>query len=156
MKRSRLFHLLILTILFQGCGPVDLFEKTTAIPGHAWSSDFIPEFELDLNDSTQTYRLFVVIRHTEKYKFNNLFVNLGIKEPGQDSAMVLRQELKLASNERWLGDGMNDIYEHRIPVGLLGDTRSLTPGKYTFTLQQIMRDDPLEHVLDVGVRVEKK
>lgn len=156
MKKSRLFPLLLLTILFQACGHIDLFEKTTAIPGHAWSSDFIPEFELELNDSSQTYKIFVVLRHTEKYKFNNLFINLGIKEPGQDSALVLRQELKLASNERWLGDGMNDIYEHRIPVGLLGETRSLTPGKYTFTLQQIMRDDPLEHVLDVGVRVEKK
>lgn len=158
MKSIRLFLLLALplTILNQGCGHIELFEKTIPIPGHAWSSGFKPEFELEINDSTQVYKLLVVIRHTEKYRFNNLFINLGIKGPGQDSAITLRHELKLASNERWLGEGMNDIYEHRIPVGLLGDTKAFTPGKYTFTLQQIMREDPLEHVLDVGIRVEKK
>jgi hypothetical protein len=29
------------------------------------------------------------------------------------------------------------------------------PGKYSFTLQQDMREDPLEHVMNVGIRVEK-
>ena len=29
-------------------------------------------------------------------------------------------------------------------------------GTYTFTISQIMREDPLEHVLNVGLRIEKK
>ena len=69
-----------------------------------------------------------------------------------------RYDLQLANNENgWLASGMDDIYEHRI---------SLTPGNenfyfrrkgdYTFTVEQIMREDPLEHVLNVGLRIEKK
>jgi len=160
MKKIRLFSLMLLAFplvfLNQACGHIELFEKTVSIPGHAWSSDFKPEFEIEISDSTSVYKLFVVLRHTEKYRFNNLFINLGIKGPGQDSTLILRHELQLATNERWLGNGINDVYEHRIPVGLLGDTKAITPGKYTFSLQQIMREDPLENILDAGIRVEKK
>lgn len=160
MKRNCLFPFLLslsfFAIITQGCKQVDLFEKTKTIPGHAWASDFKPEFTLDIKDSSSSYKLFVVLRHTEKYRYNNLFINLGIKGPGRDSALVTRHELPLATNERWLGEGMNDIYEHRIPVGFLGETSTIIPGTYTFQLEQIMREDPLEHVLDVGVRVEKQ
>ncbi len=48
---------------------------------------------------------------------------------------------------------MDDIYEHRIQ---LGSEQGLKAGNYTFTIEQIMREDPLEQVLNVGLRVEKK
>jgi len=48
---------------------------------------------------------------------------------------------------------MDDVYEHRIK---LGDPQTLKAGSYTFSLEQIMREDPLEHVYDVGIRIEKK
>ena len=61
----------------------------------------------------------------------------------------------LATNNGWLGTGMDDIYEHQLP---------LTPepiqlrkaGVYTFTIEHIMREDPLENIMDVGLRLEKK
>jgi gliding motility-associated lipoprotein GldH len=66
--------------------------------------------------------------------------------------------LPLDTNEKgWLGIGMDDIYEHRI---------ALTPpnqkfyfqksGNYTFTVEHIMREDPLQNVMNVGLRIEKK
>jgi hypothetical protein len=42
---------------------------------------------------------------------------------------------------------MDDIYEHRIE---LAETQSLKAGTYKFTLEQIMREDPLQNVLNVG------
>jgi len=48
---------------------------------------------------------------------------------------------------------MDDIYEHRVLIQ--PETKFTKPGTYSFTLEQIMRDDPLQHVLNVGVRVEK-
>lgn len=153
MKFSRI---IIIAALLAGCGNIDLYEKTVTVPGHAWESRFVPSFEFELTDSNQVYQVFTVLRHTEKYRYNNLYINLRIQGPGQDTAMLIRRELQLANNEQWLGEGMDDIYEHRIPIGLLGDARPVTPGTYRFSLEQIMREDPLEHVLDVGIRVEKK
>lgn len=62
-------------------------------------------------------------------------------------------ELQLATNEKWLASGMDDIYEHRIK---LTDPQYLKAGVYHFRVEQIMREDPLANVMDVGLRVEKK
>jgi hypothetical protein len=48
---------------------------------------------------------------------------------------------------------MDDIYEHRIP---LAPEQNLKAGTYTFTIEQIMREDPLKNVLNAGLRLEKK
>ena len=55
--------------------------------------------------------------------------------------------------QRWLGSGMDDIFEHRILIN--PQPRPLRKGTYTFTLEQDMREDPLEHILNAGIRVEK-
>ncbi|HEX2683910.1 MAG TPA: hypothetical protein VHL77_08250, partial [Ferruginibacter sp.] len=53
----------------------------------------------------------------------------------------------------WFGTGMDDIFEYRKLIQQR--TRFTRPGQYRFTLEQIMRDDPLENVMNVGLRIEK-
>ena len=67
-------------------------------------------------------------------------------------------ELPLASNEKgWLATGMDDIYEHRIALRSPLDNLNIkSPGNYKFVVEHIMREDPLENVLSVGLLVEKK
>jgi len=48
---------------------------------------------------------------------------------------------------------MDDIYEARLLIQT--GTHFRKPGDYHITLEQIMREDPLKHVLNVGIRVEK-
>ena len=151
---KRLFLMFVLyTFYLASCRTVDLYEKDIAIPGHKWKSDFKPSFIFDIKDSTRPYQFFLVMRHTEKYNYTNIYVNLYVQPPGKDSAQKIQQDLQLANNDGWLGTGMDDIYEHRIQ---LGAPQTLKTGTYTFTVEQIMREDPLEHVLDVGLRIEKK
>ncbi|HEY6505557.1 MAG TPA: gliding motility lipoprotein GldH [Chitinophagaceae bacterium] len=143
-----------LLIVFSCCTTVDLYEKSTAIPGHAWQNSFKPSFDFTIKDTTSLYQLFLVLRHTEKYRYTNIYINLYAQVPGQDSAVKIQRDLLLATNEKgWLAAGMDDIYEHRIK---LGEPEALKAGNYKFTVEQIMRDNPLQHVLDVGVRIEKK
>jgi gliding motility-associated lipoprotein GldH len=135
------------------CTTIDLYEKNVTIPKHSWSNRFKPRFSFIIKDSTVPYQVYLVLRHTEKYNYNNIWINLYSMPPG-DSVHKVRYELPLATNEKgWLGTGMDDIYEHRIP---LTNPQPLKPGEYKFTVEQIMREDPLENVLNVGLRVEKK
>jgi gliding motility-associated lipoprotein GldH len=61
-------------------------------------------------------RFFFVIRHTEKYNYNNIWINLYSQPPG-DTLHKAPYELQLATNEKgWLGTGMDDIYEQRSGV----------------------------------------
>jgi gliding motility-associated lipoprotein GldH len=155
MKRIKILLVVLAscTLYFLSCTTIDLYEKEVAIPGHQWKSSFKPGFTFTIKDTTVPYQFFFVLRHTEKYNYTNIYVNLYIKAPGADSTTKIQRSLMLADNNGWLGSGMDDIYEHRIP---LGDPQSLKAGTYTFTLEQIMREDPLEHVLNVGLRLEKK
>lgn len=145
---------LFTSYIFFSCTTIDLYEKAVAIPGHEWKSSFKPSFDFTIKDTASPYRLFLVLRHNEKYNFNNIYVNVYVNGPGQDTVQKIQQDLVLATNEKgWLGTGMDDIYDHRIQ---LGPDQSLKAGNYTFTIEQIMREDPLENVLNVGLRIEKK
>jgi gliding motility-associated lipoprotein GldH len=163
MYRSKRFAgllpvLFVCFILLTACSQVELFEKSVSIPGHAWKSSFKPSFTFSIKDTSSAYQLFLIIRHTDKYNYNNIYINLSARQPGSDSIQSGNYDLKLATNESgWLASGMDDIYEHRIlltPAGQRFYFRK--PGDYTFSVEQIMREDPLDNVLNVGLRVEKK
>ena len=156
LKKIR-FYLLVAfcsQLLASSCTTIDLYEKTVPIPGHSWQNSFRPSFDFIIKDSSALYQPFLVLRHNEKYNFNNIYINLYIQGPGQDTAQKFQLDLPLASNEKgWKASGMDDIYEHRIKLDL---PRLLKAGNYKFTVEQIMRENPLQNVLDAGIRVEKK
>ena len=144
---------LLIPVILSSCTTVDLYEKTISLPKHVWSSSLKPEFTFTIKDSTALYQVFFVIRHTEKYNYKNIWINLYSQPPG-DTLHKAPFELQLATNEKgWLASGMDDIYEHRI---ILTDAIKLNAGEYKFNIENIMREDPLQHVLNVGLRVEKK
>jgi len=147
-----LFFLVPCTWFLASCTTIDLFEKNVTIPGFKWQNSYKPEFTFVIKDTTVRYQIFLVLRHTEKYNYNNIWINLYSQPPG-DTLHKASFELQLATNEKWLGTGMDDIYEHRIK---LTDPQYLKAGVYHFMVEQIMREDPLEHVMNVGIRVEKK
>ncbi len=155
-----LFYFLLFT--FSSCTSIDLYEKTVITPGLKWDSKFKPSFTFTIKDTNALYSIFLVFRHNEKYNYNNLFFNLSYQSPG-DSVKTQRFEERLADNEKGFqlnAAAMDDIYEHRIDITkkLTGNdaARFTKSGNYTFTLQHIMREDPLMNVMNVGLRVEKK
>lgn len=153
----RFLCLLSCALLLASCQTTDLFEKTVSIPQQQWKTSYKPSFTFEIKDTTVAYQLYITFRHNDKYNFNNLWVNLYTLSPDKKSGKA-QYELPLANNEKgWLATGMDDIYEHRIALTPLNqDFRFSKAGTYTFTLEQIMREDPLMNVLNVGLRIEKK
>ena len=139
------------------CDTIDLYEKIDAIPGHEWSSSYKPQFNFTVKDTSSSYQLFITLRHNERYAFNNIWINLSAQAPGATLQTFLI-ELPLANSEKgWLGNGMDDLYDHRIPITL--DPKKLSfkrAGDYTFTIAHVMREDPLQNIMNVGLRLEKK
>ena len=158
-KPFRISYIVLLTsYLLSSCTTIDLYEKSVSIPGHSWKSSFKPSFTFTIKDTASAYQLFLILRHNDKYNYNNIYINIKTQQPGQDTMQHGRYDLVLATNEKgWLASGMDDIYEHRIP--LTPSDRPYyfkKPGDYKFTFEQIMREDPLKNVLNVGLRIEKK
>jgi gliding motility-associated lipoprotein GldH len=146
------FLSLLTCILLASCVKSDAFEKNVGIPGHEWSSSFKPLVDVTITDTISSYTLYVVLRHTDAYRYNNIWINLYTQVPGEQLRKQ-RFDLRLATDDRgWLGSGMDDIFEHRIAIAPI---RFPKPGKYTFQLEQIMRDDPLPHIMNAGIRLER-
>lgn len=158
----RYCRLIPVTLIFTGffsCTHLDFFEKSAAIPGFAWSSSYTPTISFDITDTTALYDVDLVLRHNEQYNYSNIWLALSVSTP-TDSIPPFRIEKTLATNDAgWLGTGMDDIYEHRISINQeLAEHRVSfrSPGRYTFTFRQIMREDPLRNILNVGLHIEKK
>ena len=151
--------LLLLCILcLASCTTIDLYEKNVTVPGHSWANSFKPSFTFTIKDTGSAYQLLLVLRHDEKYNYNNIYINLSAQQPGQDTMQTVRYDLPLATPEKgWLGSGMDDIYEHRIPLTPPDQQFYFKkPGTYMFSIEQIMRENPLGHVYNIGLRIEKK
>lgn len=147
------FIVLFFYMLLVGCATNDLFERTERFPAHEWQSGLQPSMKFDITDTVSLYNIYVVIRHTDAYRYNNIWLNITTQSPN-DTPRTQLLDISLADNARgWLGSGMDDIYDRRariteVPI-------RLKKGTYTFKLQQAMREDPLGYVLSAGIRVEK-
>ncbi len=152
------YFLVSCAMLLVSCTNIDLYEKTATIPKHSWKSQFKPSFTFTIKDTSASYQVFLTFRHDDRYNYNNIYIKLHTRQPGRDSMQAATYDLMLGNNEKgWIGSGMDDIYEHRI--ALTSPRQAFyfrKPGDYTFMIEQIMREDPLEHVMNVGLRLEKK
>jgi len=153
------FHFIVLQLIgcsvwLSSCQTVDLYERIVNIPRQEWRSNLKPQFNFIIKDTQTRYDIYVLIRHNEKYEFNNIWISLTYQLKGEQP-VTNQYELPLANNEGWLGTGMDDLYEHRIRI-TPDEGITLKGGEYSFTIGQIMRKDPLENVLNVGLRIEKK
>ena len=145
--------IVVFLFAFACCQTIDVFEKTTAFSTHKWKSNEKLSFNFEIKDTVSVYNIYLVLRHEDAYSYNNIWLNLTEKNPAE--SVTVRREFILGNNnmQRWLGSGMDDIFEHRILIN--PQPRPLHKGIHTFTLEQDMREDPLEHILNAGIRVEK-
>ncbi len=144
----------ILLVLLPGCSDSGAYEKNEQIPNHEWNYTLQPQLNFDITDTTSIYNVLITLRHTDAYAYKNLWLFVSTKQPGDSSFRKERFELNLQDGEgKWVGSGMNDIHELRYP--LFTDIRFTKQGSYTIRLQQTMRDNPLQHIMNAGIRIEK-
>lgn len=141
-------------VLMAGCRQVALFERLVNIGGGSWQNTNVPEIVLEITDTSASYRMYAVVRHTHLYPYRNLWLNMGLQLPGDTGFKTERFDLTLAASDRWLGKGMDDVYELR-PRLFSGLVRFAKPGTVKFRLQHAMRQNPLPGVLQVGIGIEK-
>lgn len=148
-----LINILIIIGLFASCQTKELYEQVTLYPDHKWPGQQVNEYQFSISDTNAAYKVYFVIRHHNSYHYKNIWIQLNTIAPN-DSITKQSVNLNLADDEKgWLGTGMDDIYDQRIPMS--ADTLHFKKGLYKFKLQHTMREDPLDNILSTGIRVEK-
>ena len=143
-----------LMMLYTGCRQIDVYEKHTTIPDETWQANLPAEGSFNIADTISSYNLFIVLRHTDAYNFNNIWLNVGLQAPG-DTMYIQKVDLSIGSDANgWEGTGMNDIWEVRKKLNT-EPRRFKRVGIYNYTVTHAMRTNPLHHIMNVGLRIEK-
>ena len=146
--------ILLLSLLSVSCRHIDVFEKNVPIPRYKWDYNFKATGDFTITDTLSSYNIYIVLRHTDAYKYNNIWLNVGLQGPG-DTMFYQKVKLDLGTDATgWEGTGMNDIWEVRKIISGL-PRRFKKMGKYNCSISQVMRDNPLSDVMSVGLRVVK-
>jgi gliding motility-associated lipoprotein GldH len=154
LKKSFLLFVFYFSLLGSCIPTIDVFEKNIIIPNQQWQSSFKAQIDFTVQDTASLYNIFLVLRHADAYQYNNIWIKASVRQPGDINSRTQQYNVILATNEKgWLGSGVDDIYEQRVLIQ--PQTKFSRPGSYQFTLEQIMREDPLLHVLSAGLRIEK-
>ena len=156
IKNSTLF--ILVSILFISCDEKRVFDEYKSV-GNAWHKDSIVTFNLPELDSTKRYNLFVNLRATNAYKFNNLFLILALEMPNGFTKVDTLEYQMADPDGTLLGDGFSDIKESKLFYKENVRFRS----KYKVSIKQAVRENgkvpgvkALDGITEVGFRIEKK
>jgi len=151
---KKLYLIIFLSAILAACIKINLFEKQAVIPSQQWFYNDVPQFSFHIDDTTSLYNVYIVLRHTDLYQYNNIWLRVGLKTP-KDSMNFQNINVIMGTDSKgWQGTGMDDIFEVRKNISA-APFFFKTAGDYTFSVAQIMRENPLNHILNVGIRIEK-
>lgn len=153
--------LFFLVLCFVACDSNQVFDEYKSLPDK-WHKDSIIGFKVTPPDSINNYNLFVNIRNTNAYKYNNIFLIVEMINPhGKRTKDTL--EYKMADpTGKLLGTGLGLVKENKLWYkGMDSKFKFDEDGDYIFRIQHAMRERAevqglveLEGITDVGFRVE--
>lgn len=159
MKQAAL--ILLFLILLCSCDSNLVLSDNQEFTGTGWAIDSPAIFKIDPPDTLQSYDLFINLRNTGEYEFNNLYLISQIKFPfGKTITDTLEYQMSDPQG-RFLGAGTRDVFENKL--WLKKGVRFRESGTYQLLLKQAMRKNgevngvpELKGILDVGYSIEKQ
>ncbi|POY39129.1 gliding motility lipoprotein GldH [Solitalea longa] len=154
-RKTCLFSgVIAITLFLFSCTDSSVYNNTLTIAPKGWFSNDKAVYDVKL-DQTGTYSIYLNLRHTDDYKYSNIFFRMYVKNPDGKHQTVRIIEVKLAEKDgRWLGSGSGKLVARK--VFLTDGIKFSQAGSYRIELEQYMRDDPLKEISDVGIELIKK
>ncbi len=163
MRRRRINRacFLLLFIALGSCDRNRAFDQYHSLKENNWRKDQAQLFEFQIQDTLSYYNLFINIRNTNEFQFNNIFIRTELEYPnGFIRADTLEYQMADIYG-RWLGKGYTDIKENKLYYKENFQFRK--PGNYLLKIEQAMRRrnelqglKDLKGISDVGFRIEFK
>lgn len=154
VKRISLF---LFFIALYACDSNRVYENNMEFSDRAWKVIEEPRFEFTVPNASDQYNVYYNVRNSLDFPYARIFVTWHLYDStGKEiSKKLVFNDLFDEKTGRPLGDsGLGDLYDHRFPI--LENYSFSNPGKYSLKLDQFNRQDTLQGVIAVGVRVERR
>jgi len=148
------FLLIISAFSIISCDKNSIYEKNKEIKNNNWNITDFKKFDVIIDDTLSLHKFYINIRHTGDYKYSNIYIFITTSFPDNSIIRDTAQIILADKDGRWLGTGLGNIKDNRIlfKKGI----RFPQKGIYSFTIEQGMRDQNLEGIADIGIRIEKQ
>jgi len=129
------------------------------MPGH-WNKNDVLEFRVPRLDSLKKYDLFIHLRNTNDYPYNNIFLIASIEFP-HGKTITDTLEYRMANPDgTWLGSGIGTVKENKL--WYKEDVSFFESGDYIIRLSQAVRNigaihgvTQLDGITEVGYSIEE-
>ncbi|TAF46158.1 MAG: gliding motility lipoprotein GldH [Sphingobacteriales bacterium] len=147
------WSLCLLVVALQSCTNNALTDVFTSIPNQHWTYAQPCKSNLEIIDIHKKYNILINLRHTDDYRYSNIWFKISIIQPNKHKKTE-RIAFSIASPDgTWLGNTSGSLFTYQLPYKL--NYNFAAKGKYTIVVEQNMRDNPLNGINDVGIRVEE-
>ncbi|MEY5000233.1 MAG: hypothetical protein RLZZ211_269 [Bacteroidota bacterium] len=141
----------LLGLLLASCAKEAVYTKAYRFKNEQWTQAVKPQFEVDIQDTTQLYDFIFTLRSTTDYAYNNLWIFLRTTPPTGKSVRE-PYEIKMADpNGNWIGNKSGTIVEHQL---IFKRRKVPFKGKYKFELEQAITEKRVDEVLDISLEVQ--
>jgi len=139
---------------FVSCNSNDIYHRYVSIENSAWHKDSIAVFSVPVTDTASLYNVIIDIRNGNEYPYQNLYLFVYSATPdGKTDGDTLN--CILADNQgHWEGKGIGST--STLSIMYIPAIKFSKQGDYTFKIMQGMREEILEGISDIGLRVEKR
>lgn len=133
--------------------PNTVYHDYQAVDGNIWKMTDGYKFSFDVDDLNSKHNLYIGLRNSSSYGYNNLYVFVTMELPNGNTVLdTVHCPIADPTTGEWYGDGIGDLWDNLIMFKQ--DAKFPEAGRYSFTIAHGMRQD-LDGVSDVGFKVEK-
>lgn len=152
LKSRSWIYWLVIVFIFQSCGTSSVYENATNFQNENWSSDSAKVFNFEINDDGN-YDVLYLVKNRTDYPFSNLYLSSDLRN---ESTLVSKelQEVTLfhPKTGKPYGKGFGGVMEHKF-YSLRN--QKLSKGNYSLRLNHYMREQNLDGLISIGIRVDK-
>lgn len=155
LKRNNIVWLPVLMLL-AACS----FNENTVYysylhtPGKGWTKKDTLVFPVPVADSLKPYKVRVEIRNQAFYPYEDLY--LLISHNTEDSTIFITDTMRYAladKSGKWVGTGLGTLYQNSFSYYKFIPPH---PGKYVFKVTHGMKDEALQGITDIGLKVDRE
>jgi gliding motility-associated lipoprotein GldH len=153
MIKNILFFLIVFIVTFTSCKNDVFYEKIDTIKNETWNVNQKLVYEFEITDSLQYYNIFLNVRNSTDYPYQNFYIFLTNQFPSGLQMVDTLGSILCDPFGKWYGKGSGRIKDNKFL--LKKQVRFQQKGKYIFTVQQGMREENLRGIANFGITFEK-
>lgn len=135
------------------CGPSYVFEETHDIPDYGWTYKDTVQYAFEVKDTSILYDLTLRIKHSPEFGNQNIYTRIYTGFPsGKRISKILSLELA-DKNGIWAGDCGSKSCTLDIPIQTKVYFNQV--GTYTLSLEQFMRQDSVQGIQSMSLKLSK-